>query len=67
MVDQMLLYAGKTSGIWQNRNFSTFIGLGLTKAGGSRYKPPVGHGLGVGDTLHLRTKFIWSGHIAAET
>ena len=31
------------------------------------YKPPVGHGLGVDDTLHLRTKILWSGHIAAET
>jgi len=31
------------------------------------YKPWVGQGEGARDTLHLRTKFKWSGHIAAET
>jgi len=67
MVDLMLLCVGKISGSWQHPNFSTFFGFGLTKAGGRRYKPPVGQGLGVSGTLHLRTKILWSGHIAAET
>ena len=67
MVAPMRSFEEKISGIWLKPRFLHIYLKLPDKCKGWMYKRPVGQRPGVGDTLHLRTKILWSGHIAAET